>query len=59
MVKEWHDECDTVDVSYPTFYPYNYGKNVRIFGTEVGKPCSRTVNGKLIMYGHIARGCID
>ena len=27
-VTEYNDPCLTVDVLYPTFYPYNYGKDV-------------------------------
>ena len=28
MVHEFNDECETIDISFPTFYPYNYGKDV-------------------------------
>ena len=30
MVKEYSDECNTIDINYPLFFPYNYGKDVCI-----------------------------
>ena len=29
-IREYGDECNTIDVSYKVFYPYNYGKDVCI-----------------------------
>ena len=28
IAKEWGDECNTIDVRFGTWYPYNYGKDV-------------------------------
>ena len=28
VVKEWNDECNTIDVNFKTWYAYNYGKDV-------------------------------
>ena len=44
LVKEWNDVCETVDVSYPTFYPYNYGKDVCI-GLDPNGNCNGPIDG--------------
>jgi hypothetical protein len=38
LVVEHKDECDTIDISYRTFYPYNWGKDVCV-GIEVNGKC--------------------
>ena len=45
LVKEWHDECGTIDVAYPFFYPYNYGKDI-CMGVDIGGHCNGPLNGK-------------
>ena len=44
LVKEWNDECNTIDVSYPQFYPYNYGKDVCI-GFDPNGHCNGPIDG--------------
>ncbi|TRY68262.1 hypothetical protein TCAL_03822 [Tigriopus californicus] len=34
QVIEYGDECETIDVAYPTFYPYNHGKDVCIISLD-------------------------
>ena len=51
LVKEWKDECNTVDVSYPTFYPYNYGKDVCI-GLDPNGHCNGPINGIYCFNSH-------
>jgi len=38
FVTDHQDSCDTVDVTYTLFYPFNYGKDVCL-GVEVGSNC--------------------
>ena len=49
LVKEWNDECNTIDVSYPQFYPYNYGKDVCI-GFDPNGHCNGPIDGKFIHF---------
>jgi len=51
LVKEWNDECKTVDVSYPTFYPYNYGKDVCI-GLDPNGNCNGPIDGPIWTFGN-------
>ena len=44
LVKEWNDDCNTIDVSYPQFYPYNYGKDVCI-GFDPNGHCNGPIEG--------------
>ena len=41
QVYEHHDDCDTTDISFHTFYPYNYGKDVCV-GLEIDGECIGT-----------------
>jgi len=51
LVKEWNDECNTIDVSYPQFYPYNYGKDVCI-GFDPNGHCNGPIDGPIWTFGN-------
>ncbi|CAL4063394.1 unnamed protein product [Meganyctiphanes norvegica] len=46
-VKDWQDACETVDVSYRFFYPYNFGKYICI-----GIPINGSCDGYVQSFGN-------